>query len=281
MGYSIPMIKLITIDVDGTLVTPLKRLTKENIAAIERAKNAGIQIALVSGRPFHSMIDLNKRLGLDKKGHFTICQNGSYVFDNFSQKPMFGTFQSPSNLVKVAKLLENYRLDISAMDGENFYSNKKRPNIYTKIDAKIHKMPIKLVDYENLPEDMEFGRFMVLGSKGEIKRFIENMPDEIKNNYYPVQTAPFLVEIMNKNTNKGYAISQMAEKLGYKMEEVMAIGNEKNDIPMLEAAGFAVAMGNAVDELKKHADYITKSNLKSGVGHAIDMLLKNNKEKFS
>lgn len=275
------MIKLITIDVDGTLVTPLKRLTKENIAAIDKAKKAGIHIALVSGRPFHSMIDINKSLGLDKKGHFTICQNGSYVFDNFSQKPMFGTFQSPSDLVKVAKLLENYRLDISAMDGENFYSNKKRANIYTKIDAEIHKMPIKLVDYENLPEDMEFGRFMVLGSKGEIKRFVENMPDEIKNNYYPVQTAPFLVEIMNKNTNKGYAISQMADKLGYKMEEVMAIGNEKNDIPMLEAAGFAVAMGNAVDELKKHADYITKSNLKSGVGHAINRLLKNNKEKFS
>lgn len=275
------MIKLITIDVDGTLVTPLKRLTKENIAAIDKAKKAGIHIALVSGRPFHSMVDLNKRLGLDKKGHFTICQNGSYVFDNFSQKPMFGTFQSPSDLVKVAKLLENYRLDISAMDGENFYSNKKRSNIYTKIDAKIHKMPIKIVDYENLPEDMEFGRFMVLGSKGEIKRFVENMPDEIRNNYYPVQTAPFLVEIMNKNTNKGYAISQMADKLGYKMEEVMAIGNEKNDIPMLEAAGFAVAMGNAVDELKKHADYITKSNLKSGVGHAIEMLLINNKEKFS
>lgn len=275
------MIKLITIDVDGTLVTPLKRLTKENIAAIERAKKAGIHIALVSGRPFHSMIDINKSLGLDKKGHFTICQNGSYVFDNFSQKPMFGTFQSPSDLVKVEKLLEDYRLDISAMDGENFYSNKKRANIYTKIDAKIHKMPIKIVDYENLPEDMEFGRFMVLGSSREIKRFVENMPDEIKDNYYPVQTAPFLVEIMNKNTNKGYAISQMADKLGYKTEEVMAIGNEKNDIPMLDVAGFAVAMGNAVDELKKHADYITKSNLKSGVGHAIDMLLKNNKEKFS
>lgn len=275
------MIKLITIDVDGTLVTPLKRLTKENIAAIDKAKKAGIHIALVSGRPFHSMVNLNKRLGLDKKGHFTICQNGSYVFDNFSQKPMFGTFQSPSDLVKVAKLLENYRIDVSAMDGENFYSNKKRANIYTKIDAKIHKMPIKIVDYENLPEDMEFGRFMVLGSKGEIKRFVENMPDEIKDNYYPVQTAPFLVEIMNKNTNKGYAISQMADKLGYKMEEVMAIGNEKNDIPMLDVAGFAVAMGNAVDELKKHADYITKSNLKSGVGHAIDMLLMNNKEKFS
>lgn len=275
------MIKLITIDVDGTLVTPLKRLTKENIAAIKRAKDAGIHIALVSGRPFHSMVDLNKRLGLDKKGHFTICQNGSYVFDNFSQKPMFGTFQSPIDLVKIEKLLKNFRLDISAMDGDSFYSNKKRANIYTKIDAKIHKMPIKLVNYESLPEDMEFGRFMVLGSKGEIKRFIENMPDEIKNNYYPVQTAPFLVEIMNKNTNKGYAISQMADKLGYKMEEVMAIGNEKNDIPMLEAAGFAVAMGNAVDELKKHADYITKSNLKSGVGYAIEMLLKNNKEKFS
>lgn len=275
------MIKLITIDVDGTLVTPLKRLSKKNIKAIKKAKDEGIHIALVSGRPFASMVEINEILGLDKKGHFTICQNGSYVFDNYKKEPIFGTFQRPADLIKIEKMLKGYRLDISAMDGSSFYSNKKSPNIYTKIDAKIHKMPIKRVDYETLPEDMEFGRFMVLGAKREIKRFIENMPRELKDSYYPVQTAPFLIEIMNKNTNKGYAISQMAERLGYKMEEVMAIGNEKNDIPMLEASGFAVAMENAVEELKVHADFITKSNLNSGVGYAINKLLDSNKEKFS
>lgn len=60
----------------------------------------------------------------------------------------------------------------------------------------------------------------------------------------------------------------------------MSIGNEKNDIPMLEQAGFAVAMENSVDELKKYADFITKSNLSSGVGYAINRLIDNNLEKF-
>ena len=80
---------------------------------------------------------------------------------------------------------------------------------------------------------------------------------------------------MNKNTNKGFATKLMADKLGIGMDEVMAIGNEKNDIPMLEKAGFAVAMENAVDELKTHADFITRSNRKSGVGYAIEKLLAN------
>ena len=273
------MIKLIAIDVDGTLVTPLKKLTKENIRAIEKAKQRGIHIALVSGRPFHSMVRLNKALGLDKKGHFTICQNGSYVFDNLSQKPMFGTYQTPSDLINIEKMLNGYKLELSAMDAFNFYSKRQIPNLYTIIDAKINNMPIKTVKFEDFPKDKTFGRFLILGGSCELKRFIKNMPEELKNSYYPVQPAPFLIEVMNKNTNKGYAISQMGERLGYKMDEVMAIGNEKNDIPMLEAAGFAVAMENAVDELKIHADFITKSNRNSGVAYAIEKLLANNLEK--
>lgn len=274
------MIKLITIDVDGTLVTPLKRLTKKNKEAIKKAKKEGIHIALVSGRPFTSMIHLIEELDLAQKGHFTICQNGSYVYDNFTRKPMFGTYQRPKDLLIVDQMLEGFKLELSSMDDEGFYTRHKNPNFYTKMDARINKLPIKTVAYDNWPEDKDFGRFLILGSASEISRFIKNMPKELKENYYPVQTAPFLIEVMNKNTNKGYAIGQMIEKLGLDMSEVMAIGNEKNDIPMLEEAGFAVAMGNAVEELKAHADFITKSNLNSGVGYAIERLLDNGKERY-
>ena len=104
------------------------------------------------------------------------------------------------------------------------------------------------------------------------------MPKELTDNYYAVKTAPFLIEVMNKNTNKGYAVRAMAKDLGISQDEIMSIGNERNDIPMLEQAGFAVAMANAVPELKVHADFITKSNLKSGVGYAIEKLLSNNLE---
>lgn len=274
------MIKLITIDVDGTLVTPLKRLTKKNKEAIKKAKKEGIHIALVSGRPFTSMIHLIEELDLAQKGHFTICQNGSYIYDNFTRKPMFGTYQRPKDLFVIDEMLEGYKLELSSMDDAGFYTRHKNPNFYTKMDARINKLPLKTIAYEDWPEDKDFGRFLILGAASEISHFIKNMPKELKENYYPVQTAPFLIEVMNKNTNKGYAIGQMIEKLGLDMNEVMAIGNEKNDIPMLEEAGFAVAMGNAVEELKVHADFITKSNLNSGVGYAIERLIENGKERY-
>ena len=117
-----------------------------------------------------------------------------------------------------------------------------------------------------------------MGRKSEMDRLYKNMPQELVENYYAVRTAPFLIEVMNKSTNKGYAISVMAKDLGVGQEEIMSIGNERNDIPMLEQAGFAVAMANAVPELKIHADFITKNNLQSGVGYAIERLLSNNLE---
>lgn len=269
------MIKLITIDVDGTLVTPLKRLTKENILAIRRAEDAGIHIALASGRPFSGMKPLVKKLGLTNDGDFSVCQNGSYIFDNLTEDPISGTYQSPSDFKMVDDLVKDFNVEVSAMDHEGFYSRHKNPSIYTKIDAKISKLPITRINYCDLPKDKKLGRILILGRKSAIDKLYNNMPKDLVENYYAVRTAPFLIEVMNKKTNKGYAVGVMAKELGISQDEIMSIGNERNDIPMLEHAGFAVAMENSVEELKPHADFITKSNLKSGVGYAINKLIDN------
>ncbi|MDO5047946.1 MAG: Cof-type HAD-IIB family hydrolase [Anaerococcus sp.] len=274
------MIRLITIDVDGTLVTPLKRLTKKNKKAIKRARKLGVHIALVSGRPFNGLIDLIDDLGLSEEGHFSICQNGSYVVDNHTREVLFGTNQTPDALRRVDDLLKGYKLEVSAMDDKGFYTRHPRPNIYTRIDSKITGLPLNIVPYESFEPDKRFGRFLILGPSREIRRFIDHMPRALKEDYYQVQTAPFLIEVMSKNTNKGFAIRKVCEKRGFERGEVMAIGNEKNDIPMLKEAGFAVAMANAVGELKVHADFITRSNLRSGVAYAIDKLIENDLEKF-
>ena len=110
------MIKLITIDVDGTLVTPLKRLSKKNIEAIDRARDMGVHIALASGRPYHSMEKYIRRLGLNRKGHFTVCQNGSYIFDNATGKAIGGNFQTSDDLKKLDDLMTSYDVEVSAMD---------------------------------------------------------------------------------------------------------------------------------------------------------------------
>lgn len=274
------MIKLITIDVDGTLVTPLKRLTEKNIKAIDRARDAGVHIALASGRPYSGMKDLVKKLGLVEEGNFSVCQNGSYIFDNKTHEVISGTFQNVDDIKIIDDLVKDFNVEVSAMDDRSFYTRYDNPNIYTKMDAKISKLDLQTIAYDDIDPNHRFGRILIMGSKRSMDRLIRHMPEGITDNYYAVKTAPFLIEVMNKDTNKGYAIRAMAESLGIRQEEIMSIGNEKNDIPMLEQAGFAVAMANAVKELKPHADFITKSNLNSGVGYAIDKLLDNNLEKY-
>lgn len=275
------MIKLITIDVDGTLVTPLKRLTKRNIAAIHAARKAGVHIALASGRPYSGMQPLVEKLGLNEAGNFTVCQNGAYIFDNQTHDVISGTYQHPTDLKIIDDLVKDYDVQISAMDHESFYTRHKKPNIYTKIDAKISRLPLTIKAYDDFAKDETFGRILILGRASEIGKIWKNMPQGLRDNYYAVKTAPNLIEVMNPKTNKGYAINAMAQDLGISQEEIMSIGNERNDIPMLEQAGFAVAMSNSVEELKVHADFITKSNLQSGVAYAIERLLANNLEIYS
>lgn len=274
------MIKLITIDVDGTLVSPLKRLSKKNIIEIDRARDMGVHIALASGRPFHSMERYIEKLGLMQEGHFSVCQNGSYIVDNGTKKWISGSFQTVQDLIHLDELMEPFNVEVSAMDDVGFYTRHRKPSFYTKASALINKLSLTEVAYEDLPNDTHFGRFLVLGSSSSIKNVLKNIPNELKDNYYAVQTAPFQIEVMNKNANKGIAVRALAKNLGITADEIMSIGNEKNDIPMLEQTGFPVAMANAVDELKPHAKFITKSNLKSGVGYAIEKLTKNNLEIF-
>lgn len=274
------MIKLITIDVDGTLVTPLKRLTKKNIIEIDRARDLGVHIALASGRPFHSMERYIEKLGLMKDGHFSVCQNGSYIVDNGTKKSIGGSFQTVSDLIHLDELMADFDVEVSAMDDVGFYTRHKRPSFYTKASAFINKLDLENVSYKDLDKDIHFGRFLVLGSARSIEEVLANMPKEVTDNYYAVQTAPFQIEVMNKDANKGYAVREMAARLGITADEIMSIGNEKNDIPMLEQTGFPVAMENAVEELKPHAKFITKSNLKSGVGYAVERLIANGLKRF-
>ena len=274
------MIKLITIDVDGTLVTPLKRLKRKNIIEIDRARDMGVHIALASGRPFHSMERYIEKLGLMQEGHFSVCQNGSYIVDNATKKWISGSFQTVSDLIHLDELMKPFDVEVSAMDDVGFYTRHKKPSFYTKASALINRLYLETVAYEDIPEDAHFGRFLVLGSSSSIKNVLKNMPRDLREDYYAVQTAPFQIEVMNKNANKGSAVRQLAKNLGIEACEIMSIGNEKNDIPMLEQTGFPVAMENAVDELKKHAKFITKSNLQSGVGYAIQRLIENDLEIF-
>lgn len=274
------MIKLITIDIDGTLLTSTRRLPKKNKKMILKAKSMGCHIALVSGRPFSGILPYVKELDLEKKGHFSISQNGSYIFDNYTKEVITGTYQYPKDLILLDKSLDKFKVQVSAMDDKSFYTRHKHPNLFTRLDSHITHLKLQKINYFDLNEKKTFGRFLIMGWPWNIEKVMNNMPKVVDDNFYYVKTAPVLIEVMNPNTNKGHAIKQMSEKLGFKLDEIMAIGNEMNDIPMLEMAGFSVAVANSNSLLKPHADFVTSSNNKAGVGLALEKLIENNFEKF-
>lgn len=275
------MIKLVTIDIDGTLITPFRRLTKKNKQSIIKAKDMGLKIALCSGRPYSAIKPYVEELDLLHNESFSISQNGSYVFDNQTGEVITGNFQYTKDLILLDKIFENFSVQVSAMDSTSFYTRHKRANIFTKIDSHLTKQKLIFKPYDTFEEDHNFGRFLILGTTWEINRIIANPPRRLKDNFYFVKTAPFLIEVMHKNTNKGAAVKLMAEKLGIKQEETMSIGNENNDIPMFDYTELSVAVDNASDVVKSHANFITKSNRESGVSYALEKLMANDFENFA
>jgi Cof subfamily protein (haloacid dehalogenase superfamily) len=102
---------------------------------------------------------------------------------------------------------------------------------------------------------------------------IQRLPQQARDNYTILKSAPYYLEILDARVNKGQGVKMLAEKLGLAREEVMAIGDQENDLAMIEYAGTGVAMGNAIDSVKKIAQFITKTNMEHGVAHAIEELV--------
>ncbi len=103
-----------------------------------------------------------------------------------------------------------------------------------------------------------------------LSAFIKDFPEELKERFYVVQSEPYFYEAMNKQASKGNAIAELATKLGFASDEVMAIGDQGNDLTMVKFAGTGVAMGNAIDEVKATAQFVTKTNEEDGVAYAIE-----------
>lgn len=114
---------------------------------------------------------------------------------------------------------------------------------------------------------------MYIDEPEKLDRTIAAIPEEVKERYTMVKSSPFFYEILHPAASKGNAVRQLADLLGIAKEEVMAIGDNGNDLTMIDWAGCGVAMGNAIPEVKASANYETKSNNENGVAHAIQELV--------
>ncbi|GAB82367.1 sugar-phosphatase [Shimwellia blattae] len=262
-------IKLIAIDMDGTLLLPDHTISPAVKEAIARARAQGIRVVITTGRPFAGVENYLQQLGMTQESDYCITYNGALV-----QKASDG-----STVARTTLSYEDYRYleavsrqvgtHFHALDRHTLYTANRDISRYTVHEAEITGIPLVFCEAEKMDPATGFLKVMMIDEPGVLDAAIARLPHEVRERYTVMKSSPFFLEILNKQVNKGTGVKALADALQIKPEEVMAIGDQENDIAMIEYAGTGVAMGNAIPAVKEAANLVTASNLEDGVAVAI------------
>jgi Cof subfamily protein (haloacid dehalogenase superfamily) len=137
-------------------------------------------------------------------------------------------------------------------------------------------MPLKYRTPEEMTEELSIIKMMMIDEPALLDEIIPLIPESFMEKYTVVKSTPFFLEILNKEVHKGAALERLATHLGLDRSEVMALGDNENDVTMIEYAGLGIAMANATENVKNAADIITASNDEHGVAEAIKQYILNN-----
>lgn len=265
------MYKLIAIDMDGTLLSKDRTISKANYDAIQNAKSKGVKVVLATGRPIKGILEYLKQLKLLSKDEYAVTYNGALVQNTdhseiIAKKPL-----SMADNLYLYNLSKKLQVNIHSLTLDCCITPKK--NKYSELEAELNSIPLKEVNFKALDYNTTIVKTMFIDDEKILDRVIKNLPEEVYEKFTVVRSAPYFLEFLDKSSNKGVGVHLLAENLGIKREEVICIGDAGNDIHMVEYAGLGVAMENAFDELKNVADYITTSNEEDGVAHVINKFI--------
>ncbi|MCH4172416.1 MAG: sugar-phosphatase [Lactobacillus sp.] len=263
-------IKLVAIDMDGTLLDDHQQITPENIAAIQKADAAGVQIVLASGRPLAGLKQYLTQLQLWQKDRYTITFNGALVQENATDKTILEHTVPLATFKTFANLAQELNLHIHAEDKDRMYTPNRDISKYTVIESALVDLPLYYRTLDEFPPDTHFSKVMMIDEPDLINAAEPKIPADLKKAYYIVKSTPYFLEVMNRQVSKGKALNELADYLGFEQSEVMAIGDQGNDLSMVQYAGMGVAMANAIDTVKASATIQTASNNDSGVAQAIN-----------
>lgn len=268
-------IKLIALDLDGTTLDSAGKLPEENKATLERAIEAGVNVVVASGR----CRDALPREVTEIKGvQYAISSNGAMITDLRTGERIYSNCISKDAIRRVRDIIEEHGYMIEVfVDGAAYMER----SIWEEIrDNGINYRRREYIMTTRNPIDDIIGFMMEHDEEVEnINFFFEDMADkpaigkvlsQLEDDATLTTSFDHNWEIGGKTTSKAEALVQLSGILGVETEEMMSFGDSPNDIPMIEAAGIGVAVGNAKDSVKEAANYITLSNDDAGVARAIE-----------
>ena len=250
--------KLIAMDLDGTLLTRDKKVSDFNRDVLNKLNEQGVELVIASGRDIWSIIDLTGCLNVK----YHICFNGAKVYKN--RELIYSASMNADICEDILKKALELKLDYSATAGDEVHFTKIDPE-YVKEYGVNEKLK-----FTHITDGKAFGRnFEKMVFMGESEKFsilrryvIENYGEEV--NIF--DSGDRVMDIVNIQCGKGPALEKVTEDLGITLKDAMAFGDNENDLSMLDMAGIPVIMENAAEKLKKPNYNRTVTNDENGVG---------------
>lgn len=262
------MYKLIAVDMDGTLLREDKTVSERTKQAIQMAHAQGVKVVLASGRPIEGLNRYLEELGLCTEEDYVLSYNGSVVQNVGTKEVIAKSVLKGKDLMALYKLSKELGVNIHAFSKDGCITPKM--NEYSQLEGRINGIPVHEVNYDTISAEEDIVKIMLIDPVEVLEEAIKKLPQTLYDEYTIVRSAPFFLEFLNKNSGKAVGVKALGEHLGIKREEIICIGDAGNDLDMIEYAGLGVAMGNAFEEVKKAADYITDSNEEDGVAKVIE-----------
>ena len=265
-------IKLIALDVDGTIMDRNFNISGQVKKSIKKALDKGIYVLIATGRMYSATVPIARYLGLTTP---LIVYQGSLIQEFYQSNKILMHHTVPSDIsLHVIKDLRQYGVQINAYLNDNLYAESISPIL----DEYASKRNTDVVKVENFEDITKFEPTKILGLDYDTI-LIDKIRNELKEKYKGIinisKSTPNFCEFVNNKCSKANSILFLAEKWGIDQSQIMAIGDQENDREMLEIAKIGVAMRNGDKELQKMADYITETVDNNGVAHAIEKFILN------
>ncbi|WP_374695794.1 Cof-type HAD-IIB family hydrolase [Spiroplasma endosymbiont of Polydrusus formosus] len=273
-------IKLIAVDLDGTALNSNSEMSPRTFRILKELASKNIKLVIATGRPLYQSKDIAEKLGLTDDNDFTVSLNGSVVTNNATKEFLFCDFLNQKLLREIYLDVINFDLETLIMFDADYSSfnkmllhckgfNDTTTKNYLATFAEAKDEVTACIYSTNF--DINVNKIYISSYTSDVNRFVAKWEGKIEISQ-EIRGDRSSLEITSFQINKATGIIKICEKYQLTANNVLAFGNEHNDVAMLRWAGIGVAMGNALTDVKTIADLVTDDNDHNGIAKVIEKL---------
>jgi Cof subfamily protein (haloacid dehalogenase superfamily) len=261
--------RLIAADLDGTLHAEEQPFTPRVRAAVGMAQERGVRVVMATGRVSRTALSFARDLGLTSP---VICNHGATIHEGQTSALLFQQ-TVPLELAREVIAWTPPDITVLVCAQEEFYVVRASEDAIAFVGRYHNHMHIVPDLAQSL--QLEPQKIIFVNDEQVSTRLLGSLREQFGHRLHVVQSFSRYIEITHRDVSKASAVAWLAKRWGILREEVIAIGDQGNDISMIEWAGLGVAMGNGVESVKAIADYIAPSAEEDGVAHVIERFVLN------